>query len=200
MGQRKSSTPKKIIKKMRTSPSYREVDSMIVTNCYINNPPLIKIKKEYPDTILPKRANPTDSGLDLSAYKFNFMYNANNEKIELDMTLRSYILKPFERILVDTGISATVGAGFEIQIRPRSGLALKQGLTVVNSPGTVDESYRNHIAVILINLSGIDQEIKVGDRIAQMVVCPVILSLIEEVQELNETNRGLGGFGSTGTN
>lgn len=198
MAQRKTNVPKSVRKKLRTSPSYREVDNMIAVNCFVNNPPFLKVKREFPDAVLPVRANPTDSGLDVYAYKFNFMYNTNNEKIDIDITTNSIKLKQGERVLIDTGISATVSPGFEIQVRPRSGLALKQGLTVLNAPGTVDESYRNHIGVILINTSGVEQEIKIGDRIAQLVVSTVILSIVEEVLDLNETVRGLGGFGSTG--
>ena len=171
---------------------------MFKTTCALTNPPFLRVKRAYPDAVLPLRAHATDSGLDVTAYRFNFMYNDKNEKVELAMTDRSVTLKPQERVLVDTGICATVGVGMEIQVRSRSGLSLKQGLVVTNQPGTVDESFRAPIGVILINTSGVPQTINVGDRIAQLVVAPVILSIVEEVDDLDSTDRGLGGFGSTG--
>lgn len=162
----------------------------------------IKIQAIYPDTITPKRAHPTDSGLDLYAHHIKAIYKNKGggfEHCEECRESTTYIvLKPGERALVDTGIRATVGPGYEIQIRPRSGMALRSGITVLNTPGTVDESYRNDIAVILINHSSQEFEIDAGDRIAQMVVCPVMLFDVEIVQNLNSTERGTGGFGSTG--
>jgi len=101
------------------------------------------------------------------------------------------------RALLGTGLKATVGPGFEIQVRPRSGLALKQGLTVLNTPGTIDESYRDEISVIVINLSRQDQTLTFGDRIAQLVVAPVVLCDVAEVPELGGNDRQ-GGFGSSG--
>ncbi|MGA0713489.1 MAG: dUTP diphosphatase, partial [Pelagibacteraceae bacterium] len=88
--------------------------------------------------------------------------------------------------------------GFEVQIRPRSGLAAKKGITVLNTPGTIDADYRGELKIILINHSKENFVIKNGERIAQMVVCPVIQAKLEEVEELNNTDRGSGGFGSTG--
>lgn len=108
------------------------------------------------------------------------------------------ILKPGERALVPTGISVEIAPGFEAQIRPRSGLALKKGISMVNTPGTIDADYRGEVGVILINHGADDFVIKRGDRIAQMVICPVVRADIIEVTELSETWRGDGGFGSTG--
>jgi dUTP pyrophosphatase len=111
----------------------------------------------------------------------------------------SISLKPLERTIVKTGIFMELPLGFEAQVRPRSGLAFKNGITVLNSPGTIDADYRGEIKVILINLSDKVFVVEKGLRIAQMVVCPIIQAQLEEVDELNNTDRGKGGFGSTGT-
>jgi dUTP pyrophosphatase len=108
------------------------------------------------------------------------------------------ILKPLERRLIPTGLSIALPDGFEAQIRPRSGLAYKKGITVLNSPGTIDADYRGGIGVILINLSNEDFIIEDGERVAQMVVAPYTKVTWEEVGSLSETLRGKGGFGSTG--
>jgi len=108
------------------------------------------------------------------------------------------IIKPMERKVIPTGIVIELPEGFEAQIRPRSGLALKYGITLLNSPGTIDADYRGEINVLLINLGQEEFVVKRGDRIAQMVICPVVRVLLEEVQELTPTERGPNGFGSTG--
>ena len=108
------------------------------------------------------------------------------------------ILKPLARAIIKTGLFIELPVGFEAQIRPRSGLAAKQGLTVLNSPGTVDADYRGEIGVILVNLSNTDFKIENGERIAQLVIAKHERAQWVEVQELNETSRGEGGFGSTG--
>jgi dUTP pyrophosphatase len=108
------------------------------------------------------------------------------------------VLKPLERQLVPTGLFIELPAGYEAQVRPRSGLAIKQGITCLNSPGTVDSDYRGEIKVILINLSGEEQTLHPGDRIAQMVIAPVEQILWEAVNEINSTARNAGGFGHTG--
>ena len=107
-------------------------------------------------------------------------------------------LAPGARTLVPTGLAIALPAGFEAQVRPRSGLALKTGLTVANAPGTVDSDYRGEVGVILVNLGEAAVEIAHGDRIAQMVIAPVVRGLWREVEALDETARGAGGFGSTG--
>jgi dUTP pyrophosphatase len=108
-------------------------------------------------------------------------------------------IAPFERQLIPTGLFIALPMGTEAQIRPRSGLAFKQGITVLNSPGTIDADYRGEIKVLLVNLSAQDAIIQNGDRIAQMVIAPFIRVGLIECQELEETQRGAGGFGSTGT-
>jgi len=110
------------------------------------------------------------------------------------------ILKPMERALIPTGIAIEIPPGYEAQIRPRSGLAIRHGITLLNTPGTIDADYRGEIKVIVINLGSEDFVIKRGDRIAQMVICPVVKVELQEVEELSSTERSDGGFGSTGYN
>jgi dUTP pyrophosphatase len=107
-------------------------------------------------------------------------------------------LQPGERRLVATGLRIAVPEGFEAQIRPRSGLALKHGIGLVNSPGTIDCDYRGEVGIILINFSQDVVQLSAGERIAQMVICPVVRADLEIVDELDATERGEGGFGSTG--
>lgn len=110
----------------------------------------------------------------------------------------SLTLKPMERVLVPTGLSFEIPLGFEIQARPRSGLAIKAGLTLLNTPGTIDADYRGEVKIILVNLSQETVVINDQERVAQLVLCPVIQADFEVVQELGTTERGAGGFGSTG--
>ena len=110
----------------------------------------------------------------------------------------SIVLKPFQRLVVKTGLFISLQQGYEAQIRPRSGLALKKGITVLNSPGTIDADYRGEIGVILINLSDSDFEIKTGDRIAQMIIAKHETIEWEAVDKLDGSVRGDKGFGSTG--
>ena len=142
----------------------------------------IQIKKLSNKVLTPKYETSGSSGMDIAAY------------IGQDI-----IINPSEKALVPTGFSLSVPRGYEVQIRPRSGLAIKKGITVLNTPGTIDSDYRGQIKVILINLSKDEFTVKDGDRIAQMVVCPIEQIIMEEVKELSETDRGIGGFGSTGT-
>ena len=126
-------------------------------------------------------------------------------ELSAGMDVRSFIespiiLKPFERKLVNTGLYAQLEKGYEIQVRPRSGLALKKGITVLNSPGTIDADYRGEIGVILINLSNNDFIINSGDRIAQLVVSKHEQPNLEQTDSLDSTSRGEKGFGSTGVN
>jgi dUTP pyrophosphatase len=130
---------------------------------------------------LPKYETEASAGMDLRA--------------NLEAPIR---MAPMERVLVPTGLFIELPVGYEAQVRPRSGLALKKGVTVLNSPGTIDADYRGEIRVILINLSGEDFEIADGDRIAQMVVSSHVQAQLEEVEVLTETTRGAGGFGHTG--
>jgi dUTP pyrophosphatase len=140
---------------------------------------IIKFKQLNPDAQLPIYAHPGDAGADLVAAE-------------------DCILQPLERKAISTGLSVEIPIGFEIQVRPRSGLALKHGITVLNSPGTIDAGYRGEIKVILINLGTAAFEITKGQRIAQMVVAPVVSAEFQAVVELADSQRGEGGFGSTG--
>jgi dUTP pyrophosphatase len=110
----------------------------------------------------------------------------------------SIILKPLERALIKTGLYMELPVGFECQVRPRSGLALKKGITVLNSPGTIDADYRGEVGVILINLSSEEFIVEDGERIAQLVFAKVEQAKWEQTALLTETERGVGGFGSTG--
>ena len=107
-------------------------------------------------------------------------------------------LAPGARALIPSGLRLEIPAGYEAQVRPRSGLALKRGLTVLNAPGTIDADYRGDVGVILVNLSDTEQRIEPGDRVAQLVFAPVTRVRWEEVEQLGESDRGTGGFGSTG--
>ena len=119
------------------------------------------------------------------------------------MDLRAHLpeaidLAPGERVLVPTGLRLQIPPGYEGQVRPRSGLALKRGITVLNAPGTIDADYRGEVGVLLVNLSGEAQRIEPGERIAQLVMARVTRASWDEVEELDESERGSGGFGSTG--
>lgn len=133
------------------------------------------------DNPLPQYATLGSSGMDIRAFL--------REKA---------VFQPLDRILIPTGIFIEIPDGFEVQIRPRSGLALKQGITCLNTPGTIDADYRGEIKVILINLSNEIQTIESGDRIAQMVFQKVEKISWSPVNQINETERGTGGFGHTG--
>ena len=110
----------------------------------------------------------------------------------------SMVVKPGERVLIPTGIAMEIPQGFEIQVRPRSGLSFKTGLLVVNSPGTIDADYRGEVKIIMGNLGHQDEVISHGDRVAQVVLAPLIQACFEVTEELSQTVRGSGGFGSTG--
>jgi len=142
----------------------------------------VKVRRVRPsDLPLPKYQTPLSAGMDLLA------------DLSEDVALES-----LERRLIPTGLSVELPAGFEAQIRPRSGLALKQGLTCLKTPGTIDADYRGEVGVLLINLSTQRVVLKRGDRIAQMVIAPCVQATLVEVQVLTETTRGEEGFGSTG--
>ena len=111
---------------------------------------------------------------------------------------KTEVLKPGERSLIPTGFKMSLQPGYEAQIRPRSGLAYRNGITMLNSPGTIDSDYRGEVKVLAINHGSESFEINHGDRIAQMVISPVTQAVIREVKSLDETERGDGGFGSTG--
>ena len=132
---------------------------------------------------LPAYETPGAAGMDLRAAV------ADDEPVTL---------RPGARAMVPTGLGIAVPQGFEAQVRPRSGLAARQGITCLNTPGTIDSDYRGEVKVILINLGEEDAVIRRGDRIAQLVICPVVQASWAVADSLDETSRGAGGFGSTG--
>jgi dUTP pyrophosphatase len=139
----------------------------------------IEIKKLHENAKIPQYQTVQSAGFDL-------------------VSIEDITIKPNQRVLIGTGLAMAIEDGFELQIRPRSGLAYKNGITVLNSPGTIDSDYRGEIKVLLINHSEDDFNIKTGDRIAQAVVQKVYQASFEIVEELDQTVRGSGGFGSTG--
>ena len=141
----------------------------------------ILIKRTSKNVSLPKYETSGSSGMDISAFIEN--------NIEI---------KPGEKSIISTGFHLSIPKGFEVQIRPRSGLAAKKSISVLNTPGTIDADYRGEIKVILINLGKEKFIVENGMRIAQMVVCPIVQAEFEEVNELSITDRDSGGFGSTG--
>ncbi len=140
---------------------------------------IVKIKRLSPEAKLPKYEHHDDSGADI-------------------YSLEEYNLEPLQRAAIATGISVEIPVGFEIQVRPKSGLALNHGITVLNTPGTIDAGYRGEIKVILINLGAESVVIKKGQKIAQIVVTPIEKVDFVEVIDLVDSARGIGGFGSTG--
>jgi len=141
----------------------------------------VKFQRHAEDVVLPEYATSGAAGMDIAAH------------IDTAVTL-----VPFARAAIATGFSMQLPHGYEAQIRPRSGLALKHGVTVANAPGTIDSDYRGEVAVILINLSQQDFTITSGMRIAQMVIAPVTNCRLEDASHLDISDRGTGGFGSTG--
>ncbi len=140
---------------------------------------VLKIKKIHPDAIIPKYAHFGDAGMDV-------------------FSIQEVILKPKERCKIRTGLKVEVPFGYELQARPKSGLAINNGITCLNSPGTIDAGYRGEICIILINHSSKSYKIEKGSKIAQLVLNKIEFAEIEEVDDLSETSRGEGGFGSTG--
>ncbi len=144
-------------------------------------PPAVVFKQLRPDAIVPQYMSDEAAGMDLSA--------------AIDAAV---VLAPGERAAIGTGLAMALPLGFEGQVRPRSGLAARHGLTVVNAPGTIDSDYRGHVMVLLVNLGREPVTIEPGQRIAQLVIAPVVRAEVVVAEELPSTSRGAGGFGSTG--
>lgn len=143
---------------------------------------IVKIKRlRSSNRPLPAYQTPHSAGMDLMA--------------DLE---KPVLLEPGQRKLIPTGLAFEIPPGFEAQIRPRSGLAIKKGLTLLNTPGTIDADYRGEVQVIVVNLGQEPVAIENGERIAQMIIAPVVQACLEEVTDLSATPRGTGGFGSTG--
>lgn len=143
--------------------------------------PRVQVKKLRPDAVVPRYMSEHAAGLDLAAC------------IAAPLTL-----EPGDRVAIGTGLAFALPPGYEGQIRPRSGLARKHGVTLVNSPGTLDADFRGELMVLVINHGREPVRIEPAERIAQMVIAPVVRAQLEEVEELADTERGAGGFGSTG--
>ena len=151
--------------------------------------PTIRVLRENwadPEIALPSYQTPGAAGADI---------RANLPEAE---RAKGFVLQPMERRLVPTGLRVEIPEGYEVQIRPRSGLALNYGITLPNTPGTIDSDYRGPLGVLLVNLGGAPFVIRHGERIAQMIVAPVVQARFDEVRYLADSARGTGGFGSTG--
>ena len=146
----------------------------------MNSPLKIQIVRQ-PGAQLPRYMTEHAAGMDIHA-----------------AVAEDIIIKPGERVLVGTGLFIAIPPGYEAQVRPRSGLAIRNGITLLNSPGTIDADYRGEIKIIMINHGREDFMVKSGDRLAQMIIAPVVRCVCEEKQELDESQRGSGGFGHTG--
>ena len=140
---------------------------------------ILRFKKVHPEAVLPTYAHASDAGMDVRS-------------------VEDVVIPAGGRALVHTGLVMLLPPGYEAQVRPRSGLALKHGITVLNTPGTIDSGYRGEVGVILANFGSEGFAVAKGDKIAQIVVAPVTQAAIEEAYEIDETDRGAGGFGSTG--
>jgi dUTP pyrophosphatase len=149
--------------------------------CEGGKSPLLRVKKAAAGLPLPEYESSGAAGMDLRAF------------LEFDITI-----PPLGRARIPTGLFVEVPDGYEAQVRPRSGLAYNNGVTVLNSPGTIDSDYRGEVGVLLINLGAEPFTVKNGERIAQMVISPVIRAQVSEAEFLTETIRGSGGYGSTG--
>jgi dUTP pyrophosphatase len=157
----------------------------------------IQIKKLSKDVISPEYATDGSAGFDLAVNNFKqYWMGRTNSQIELESSL-SIVLNPNDRLLIGCGYSVAIPKGYMLEIRSRSGNALKKGLVVLNSPGTVDSDYRGEVGVILINKSNKEITINLGDKVAQGVIVKHETASFEIVDELGETERGEGGYGST---
>lgn len=158
----------------------------------------IPIKRIGKDVIIPKPSKPDDAGADARIEGFKKIIVEVNKRELVEVESDSYTLKPLERVGCSLGFATAIPEGYYFKVVPRSGLALWEGLSIVNSPGTIDSGYRNEWMAIVINLSNSDVTLKRGDRICQIILTKMVDYHFEEVNELSESDRGQGGFGSTG--
>ena len=159
---------------------------------------LIPVKKIRKNITIPKPSKPGDAGADARIEGFKKIIVEGTKKELLDIESDSYTLKPLERVGCPLGFATAIPEGYYFKVVPRSGLALWEGLSIVNSPGTIDSGYRNEWMAIIVNLSNTDVTLKKGDRICQIILTKMTGYQFEEVNELPESDRGQGGFGSTG--
>ncbi len=159
---------------------------------------VIPFKKVREGTIIPRPSKPGDAGADARIMGFKNILKTNEEKKLIDLDTDSYILKPLERIGCPLGFATAIPENYYFQVVPRSGLALWEGISIVNSPGTIDSGYRNEWMAIVVNLSNRDVTLNKGDRICQIILSKMHEYEALETDELPDSERGLGGFGSTG--
>ena len=159
---------------------------------------LIPVKKIRKNITIPKPSKPGDAGADARIEGFKKIIVEGTKKELLDVESDSYTLKPLERVGCPLGFATAIPEGYYFKVVPRSGLALWEGLSIVNSPGTIDSGYRNEWMAIIVNLSNTDVTLKKGDRICQIILTKMTGYKFEEFNELPESDRGQGGFGSTG--
>jgi len=158
----------------------------------------IPFKKIRDGTILPRPSKPGDAGADARIMGFKKIFKTKEEKKLIDLDTDSYVLKPLERIGCPLGFATAIPKNYYFKVVPRSGLALWDGVSIVNSPGTIDSGYRNEWMAIVVNLSNNDVVLHKGDRICQIILSKMHQYEVLEVDELQDSERGLGGFGSTG--
>jgi dUTP pyrophosphatase len=161
---------------------------------------LIPVKKIKKDVIIPKPSKPGDAGADARITGFKKIITDENKRELLDIEADSYTLKPLERIGCQLGFATAIPEGYYFKVVPRSGLALWEGLSIVNSPGTIDSGYRNEWMAIVVNLSNEEVPLKKGDRICQIILSKIYNYEFVETDNLTFSERGKGGFGSTGKN
>ena len=159
---------------------------------------LIPVKRLQKGVTVPKPSKLGDAGADARIIGFKRIIIQETERELQEVNTDSYILKPLERIGCSLGFATAIPKGYYFKVVPRSGLALWEGLSILNSPGTIDSGYRNEWMAIVINLSNTDVTLKKGDRICQIILTRIVEYQFEEVDELSESDRGQGGFGSTG--
>jgi dUTP pyrophosphatase len=158
----------------------------------------VYFKKGRKDVKLPKPSKPGDAGADARIMGFKKIQKEGNDKRLIEMNTDSYTLKPLERIGCPLGFSTAIPEGYYFKVVPRSGLALWEGLTILNTPGTIDAGYRNEWMAIVANLSNKEVTLHKGERICQIILGKLHKYELVEVEELPSSERGLGGFGSTG--
>ncbi|MHA1106542.1 MAG: dUTP diphosphatase [Promethearchaeota archaeon] len=159
---------------------------------------VIPFKKVRDGTIIPRPSKPGDAGADARIMGFKKIHKTNEEKKLIDLDTDSYVLKPLERIGCPLGFATAIPENYYFKVVPRSGLALWEGISIVNSPGTIDSGYRNEWMAIVVNLSNNDVVLHKEDRICQIILSKMHEYDALEVDELTDSERGLGGFGSTG--
>ena len=160
----------------------------------------IPLKKLRKDTIIPKPSKYGDAGADARIMGFKKIAYENDKKELIEIDTDTYTLKPLERIGCPLGFSTAIPEGYYFKVVPRSGLALWDGISIVNSPGTIDTGYRNEWMAIVVNLSNKEVTLKKGERICQIIFSKIYYYKFIETDELPESERGKGGFGSTGKN